>query len=293
MDINFELYKVFYYVASEESFSKAAAKLFISQSAVSQSIKTLEDKLETTLFIRHPKNIRLTNEGQTLYNHAEPAFHLLESGENKLREIHHLERGVINIAVNDTICKYYLLNHLKAFNENYPGIKVHITNRTSYRCVKLLEEGTADFIFTYLPNDHLHAGMKIIDLMDFRDVFICGSKYTQLIKDMKTCTDLESMPWIMLKKDTTTRKFFDQHFEKEGMDPSVEIELTSIDLIKDLVRIGLGISCVPDFCLKDMDQDLHLIPVESCLPSRKLSMVINPKMPLSLASEAFIELMRK
>lgn len=81
MDINYELYKVFYYVASTLSFSEASKQLFISQSAVSQSIKALEKKLDQTLFIRSTKKVRLTTEGEILLRHIEPAISLIKRGE--------------------------------------------------------------------------------------------------------------------------------------------------------------------------------------------------------------------
>ena len=84
MDINYELYKVFYYVATTLSFSEASKQLFISQSAVSQAIKTLEKKLEQTLFIRSTKRVQLTPEGEILLRHIEPAINLIQRGETQL-----------------------------------------------------------------------------------------------------------------------------------------------------------------------------------------------------------------
>ena len=93
MDINYELYKVFYYVATSLSFSEASKQLYISQSAVSQSIKTLEKKLEQPLFIRSTKKVQLTPEGEILLKHIEPAMNLIQKGENQLLEAHTLNGG--------------------------------------------------------------------------------------------------------------------------------------------------------------------------------------------------------
>lgn len=291
MDINFELYKVFFYVATEKSFSNAAKKLYISQSAVSQSIKALEEKLGTTLFVRHRKNIRLTNEGETLYQHVEPAFHLLTTGEDKLKEFHDFQRGVVHIAVNDTICKYYLLGFLKHYAEAFPGIKVQITNRTSYGCMTMLDEGKVDFILTYIPNAYVSSDMSITPLLGFRDELIYHERFQgELDKgDMEV---LDDIPWIMLKQGTSTRKFMDQHLNKHQINPTVDIELTSIDLIKDLVSIGLGVSCVPDFSITESDINLKTLPLTDIMPERQIALITNPRLPMSLASEAFISLLK-
>lgn len=97
MDINYELYKVFYYVATSLSFSEASKKLFISQSAVSQSIKTLEKKLGQTLFIRSTKKVQLTAAGALLLKHIEPAMNLIARGESQLLDSGTLGLGQLHI----------------------------------------------------------------------------------------------------------------------------------------------------------------------------------------------------
>ena len=115
MDINYELYKVFYHVASTLSFSEASKQLFISQSAVSQSIKVLEKKLNQTLFIRSTKKVQLTPEGEILLKHVEPAMNLIRQGENQLLDSNSLNGGQLRIGASDTICRYYLVPFLPEY----------------------------------------------------------------------------------------------------------------------------------------------------------------------------------
>ena len=131
MDINYELYKVFYHVATTLSFSEASKQLFISQSAVSQSIKVLEKKLSQPLFIRSTKKVQLTPEGEILLKHVEPAMNLIRKGENQLLEAHTLNGGQLRIGASDTICRYYLVPYLNQFHKEYPGIHIKVTNQTS------------------------------------------------------------------------------------------------------------------------------------------------------------------
>ena len=133
MDINYELYKVFYHVASTLSFSEASKQLFISQSAVSQSIKVLEKKLNQTLFIRSTKKVQLTPEGEILLKHVEPAMNLIRQGENQLLDSNSLNGGQLRIGASDTICRYYLVPFLSEFHKRYPNIHIKVTKPYLHR----------------------------------------------------------------------------------------------------------------------------------------------------------------
>ena len=148
MDINYELYKVFYHVAVTLSFSEASKQLFISQSAVSQSIKVLEKKLNQTLFIRSTKKVQLTPEGEILLKHIEPAMNLIKRGENQLLEANTLNGGQLRIGASDTICRYYLVPFFREFHLKCPNVHIKVANQTSIACAKMLENGQVDFIIT-------------------------------------------------------------------------------------------------------------------------------------------------
>ncbi len=108
MDINLELYKVFYYVATTLSFSEASRQLFISQSAVSQAVKNLEKKLDHPLFVRSTKRVIPTPEGELLLQHVKPALSMLNEGEAVLSGEGNLT-GQLRIAASDTLCRYFLI----------------------------------------------------------------------------------------------------------------------------------------------------------------------------------------
>ena len=117
MDVNYELYKVFYHVAKSLSFSDAAQELFISQSAVSQSVKVLERRLGQTLFTRSTKKVALTKEGEILFKHIEPAINLIVKGEGQLLSAKESGGVQLRIASSDTICRYYLVPYLNEFHK--------------------------------------------------------------------------------------------------------------------------------------------------------------------------------
>ena len=175
MDINYELYKVFYHVASTLNFSEASKQLFISQSAVSQSIKTLERKLDQVLFIRSTKKVQLTPEGEILMRHIEPAMNLIQKGEAQLLEAASTG-GQIRIGASDTICRYFLIPYLKRFHQSFPNAHIKVVNQTSVKCAELLKNGLVDLVVVNYPNNYLGSTSSIIKIKSFRDVFIAGDE---------------------------------------------------------------------------------------------------------------------
>lgn len=289
MDINYELYKVFYHVAVSLSFSEASKKLFISQSAVSQSIKVLEKKLNQTLFIRSTKKVQLTPEGEILLRHVEPAMNLIRRGEAQIMEANTLNGGQIHIGASDTICRYFLVPYLSRFHKEYPNIHIKVTNQTSIRCVDLLESGSVDLIFTNYPNSRLDHSFCIRYIKEFHDCFIASRKYYgELEHRALSFQELLDYPILMLGQNSTTSEFLHSMFQQHQLDLVPEIELSSNDLLLDLASIGLGIAFVPDFCVTQKLHELFPIELKSELPSRKLAVVHSGQMPVSNAARQFM-----
>ncbi|MDB2035443.1 LysR family transcriptional regulator [[Clostridium] symbiosum] len=291
MDINYELYKVFYHVASTLSFSEASKQLFISQSAVSQSIKVLEKKLNQTLFIRSTKHVQLTPEGEILLKHIEPAMNLIKKGESQLLEANTLNGGQLRIGASDTICRYFLVPFLNEFHKMYPNIHIKVTNRTSIECARLLDNGQVDFIITNYPNSGLSNTQNIQVIHDFSDVFVANETYFPLKDRMITLKELQSYPILMLDRKSTTSEFLHSMFQKHQLDLVPEIELSSNDLLIDLAKIGLGIAFVPDFCIPQQEENFFILNLEETLPKRQLVVVHNETLPISQAARQFIELL--
>lgn len=294
MDINYELYKVFYHVARSLSFSEAASELFISQSAVSQSIKVLEKRLDIPLFIRSTKRVSLTREGEILFKHIEPAIHLISRGENQLISCTKAGTAELRIAASDTICRYYLVPYLSRFHRIYPQIHLRVLNGTSLRCAELLETGKADLIVANSPNPALTNDMRLYEVKSFRDVFIANPEYFPLAGKKLSLKDLQNLPILMLGKLSTTSAFLHNLFLQHSLELAPAIELSSNDLLIDFARIGLGIAFVPDFCVKDDNLDgLIILETEQPLPARKLIAACDSALPLPEAAEYFIRLLCK
>lgn len=296
MDVSYELYKVFYYVAKSLSFSEAASELFISQSAVSQSIKQLEHRLGQVLFIRSTKHVRLTPEGEMLLKHVEPAVQLITRGENQLTRDFSRGGMQIRIGASDTICRYILVPYLKMLHETFPDIHISIINGTSLGCAELLESGQVDLVVVNSPNSSLSNDLQIQNVQTFRDVFIGNPK--QFPECFRTKDngepviisgkELMELPILMLSKNSTTSHYLHEQFQKQSLELVPSIELTSNDLLIDLAKIGIGIACVPDFMVPENTEELAVLNIEEVLPPRRLVVAYDEKWPLNEAAGFFI-----
>ena len=287
MDINFELYKVFYTAASSGSFSAAARELFISQSAVSQSIKSLEESTGCPLFIRGPRNLRLTSAGEILFRHVEQAYNLIKGAENKLLEMQSLRLGEIKIGVGDTILKYLLTPYLQQFIKAYPKIKMQIINRTSPGIIDSIKKGAVDFGIVTLPVDD-----KDIETSPFReveDVFVASQRFSELNGKVIKMNELCSLPLLLLQKESATRRNLDEYFSFKGLKIVPEIELESMDLLVEYSRIGLGVAHVLKESAASLISvgELFVLNLVEPIPKRKLCIAKLKNVPLSQAASEF------
>ncbi|HEX3031374.1 MAG TPA: LysR family transcriptional regulator, partial [Bacillota bacterium] len=292
VEINFELYKVFYQVAKYLNFSQAAAELYISQSAVSQSIKLLEEKLGCRLFFRHTKQVSLTEAGRLLFSHVEQAYNFLKSGEGQIEALQALKQGEVRLGATDTICKHYLLPHFQQFATAYPGIKLNITSRTSPGCLDLLSRGRVDLVVVNLPETSLPAGLRVEMVRSLQDVFIAGPAFSHLRDRDIPLAELIRHPLMLLEKNTTTRDFLEQLAAEHKLQLTPEIELDSVDLLIQLAKIGLGITFVArDYVAAELARDEVIeLKIKEAIPERKLGIVTHAKIPLPVAAQKLMDL---
>jgi DNA-binding transcriptional LysR family regulator len=293
MEVNFELYKAFYHVARTLSFSEAAHHLFITQSAVSQSIRVLEEKLGCTLFNRSTKQVKLTHEGAVLFKHVEQAYAFLKSGERSIENIHGLQQGEIRLGASDTICKYYLLPYLQKFNQLYPHIRINITNRTSPLCIEMLKKGVLDFAVVNIPQEKTPQQVQVTKLRALRDVFAASHPFRQLQGRKIDLAALSDYPLLMLESNTITRDFFDRFVTAKGLSLTPEIELGSVDLMIELTKIGLGICFVSrEYIEQELASgELFILNITEPIPARALGVMVNTTIPVPIAARKFIELL--
>jgi len=292
MDVNLELYKVFYYVVRSGSITKASQDMFISQPAVSQSIRQLESKLGGQLFLRTPKGITLTPEGEVLYKYIEQGYNMILLAESKFSEAINLDAGEIRIGASDMTLKYFLLPHLEEFHKCYPKVRIKVTNGPSPETVASLKNGLIDFGVASLPllDD---SAINVVDAMEIYDCFIANYRFGHLSSRKVSLAELSDYPLIILEKNTSTRRYVDNFFSSYGISIVPEIELATSDLLVQFARRGLGISCVVrNFAEIDIKNgSLFELDLVEKIPSRQIGIIRLKNTPLSAAAVKFIDLM--
>ncbi|MGF7030682.1 DNA-binding transcriptional LysR family regulator [Paenibacillus mucilaginosus] len=292
MIVNMEWYRVFYTVARTGSLSKAAEELFITQPAVSHSIKQLEAKLGGQLFFRSSKGVRLTGEGEVLFSYIEQAYHLMEAGERRIGEMHDLEAGEVHIGAGDTLCRHVLLPRMETFREDYPRIKVSVTNRTTAETAALLREGRIDFGVVHLPFEDPRLDVRPIRTI--HDCFVAGKRYSEELGRQAAPLRLESLlayPLILLEQGTSTRRHLDRYAAGQGLSLQPELELGSMDLLLQFARSGMGIACVVrEYAQEEMQRGgLTEVPLAVPVPPREVGLVTLQGVPLSAAARRFVD----
>lgn len=286
-----DLYKVFCQVSKSKSFSKASKELYMTQPAVSQAVMQLERELDIRLFNRTPKGVTLTNEGKLLFEYVNSAINLISSGEEKILESKDLTVGELKIGVGDTISKYFLLSYLEVFHNKYPNLKFKIINGTTSELCDLIKSGEIDIAICNLPiNDSL---LEVKPCGKVKDIFVCGEKYKDLTNKKIPLEEMVKYPLIFLEPSSNSRKYVEKFMLSKGVKISPEFELGSFDLLLEFAKINLGIACVvKEFSKEYLEKGLlYEVKILEEIPSRSIGVCYLKKVPLSLASTKFVEIL--
>ena len=288
MDINLELYRFFCEVAKHGNFTKAADKLCVSQSAVSQAIMRLEDGIGCKLFNRNARGVQLTCEGDVLYSYAENAVSLIKNAQEKIAKMKSLSDGEIKIGASDTVCTLFLLDFLDKFNSMHPEIHISVINRTSPELVKILKTGAVDISFISLPVEG-DAMLEITPVMQIHDCFVAGDKYAYLADSVMRLKDLQKYPILMLEKRSASRKLMDLFLRSYDIEIMPAIELESLALLPEFAKIGLGIAATIKEDVQRMlnSRELYELRFLETLPKRSIGLAQLKNVSLSFAAEAF------
>ncbi len=273
MNISYEWYRVFCTVAECGSITLAADKLYISQPAVSQDIRQLEEAVGCPLFLRTSKGVRLTSEGQVLYRYASAGVHSFDEGERHLSAMLRLESGEIKIGASDMTLEFCLLPHLEKFHAKYPGVRIAITNNPTPQTTELLRTGKIDFAAVSEPVSC--PGFDKTAVREIRDIFICGKGCD--IPDGVKIADLADR-LILLEGNTSTRSYLDSEFRKRSFSASAKFELATSPQIVGFAARNMGVGCVvADFAERAIsDGSVREIRVADPLSPRSICIIRGP-----------------
>ena len=294
VNISLEYYRIFYHVVKEGSITAAANTLCVSQPAVSQTIRQLEAALGVTLFLRAQKGIRLTAEGQTLFQYVQRGYETILQGEHALQSMLELEQGEIHIGASDMTLKYYLLPYLERFHERYPGVKVNVTNGPTPETLKHLKDGKIDFCVVSGPLEE-EEGLVVRPVKQIRDVFIAGSRFRHLEGQKLSWEMLQELPLICLEKGTSSRSYVDRFLKANKVELQPEFELATSDMIVQFVLRNLGIGAVVEpFATPFIASgELFELDFEPKIPPRAFFVATDRKIPLSKAGKSLLELLQE
>ena len=287
--INLEYYRVFYYVAKLGSITMAAEELFISQPAVSQAVRHLEDTLGGSLFLRTPKGVRLTPEGEVLYSYVSRGYEYLMQAESKYRELLNLEDGEVRIGASDMTLQFYLLPQLERFHKAYPKIRIQVTNASTPDTLEHLRSGRIDFGAVSSPVT-AEKGLKLIPVCGIRDIFMANDRFAGLKGRTVKPSELLEHPIICLERNTSTRRHVDAHFSALGISLGAEFELATSELIVQFALRGLGVGCVVgNFAEKHIASgELFEIMLSKPVPERSICVAYYEEAPMSPAGRKLL-----
>lgn len=294
MDINLEYYKIFYAIGICKSITAAAKYLSISQPAVSQGLKQLENQLGVALFMRTSKGVNFTLEGEVLFSYIKQGYELILQGEDRIMQMLNLKAGEIHIGASDMTLKFYLLPFLEKYHEKYPEIKITVTNGPTPETLKYLEEGKIDFGVVSSPlNETYH--VQIEPVKEMEDVFVAGNKFLHLKGKRLSFQDLETLPIICLEKNTSTRAFMDEFLLKENVIIMPEFELATSDMIVQFALRNMGIaSVVKNFADKYIQSgELFVLEFKKKIPKRNFCIVTKEHHLKSVAAERLLKNLKK
>ena len=292
MAVKLELYRVFKEVAETGNISLAAKNLYISQSAVSQSVKQLETALQARLFARSPRGVSLTWEGQMLYQYVRSALGLLATGEDKLSQAQQLLLGTLTIGASDTVTSFFLTPFLETFHRQHPGIRLKIVSGRSAKVLSMLRSGAVDIAFASSPSE---PGLSTWSCFATHSVFVAGSGYDCDFDHVYTRQEIADFPMILLERKASSRVFLEQYFLQSGITLTPEIELSSRSLLVSLAKIGLGVAGVTLEFVQDalLSGDIRLLKTDFTIPSRSVDMCTLQDVSPTAAASAFMEMVRR
>lgn len=292
MNINFELYRIFYTVANHGNITKASEELMISQPAISKSIKNLEEQLGGTLFIRTKRGVILTDGGKEFYKYIKQAMEYIQNAESKFTDLINLETGSIKIGISTTLTKEFLLPFLEIFHAKYPNINIEINTDITNELIPKLRNGLIDMIILNLAKNHYGEDIEILKIKEIHDCFVCNKSFSELLNRKVSIKELAKYPLILLPKGANTRMFVDNLASNHGVTLKPNIELASIALNVEFARIGLGISYITkEYITKNLqDEDLYEIDLEEEIPARFIGIATCKNHVSNFSSKKLIEI---
>ena len=284
--MNYEYYKIFYYVGKHKNITRAAADLFSSQPAVTRAIQNLEAELGCRLFVRTKNGVEFTHDGGKLYEYISAAHSQIVKGEEEISRSNSVENGTVYIAATVTALRCYLFDILDDFHLNkFPKVKFKINTGSTNNCINQLKSAIADLAFVSTPYSNTKE-LNVSVIKQFNDVLIGGSKFEELKDKVLPLEELRSYPVVGLRSHMQLRQFIDSYLSEKGLLVTPDIEVDSADLLVPMIRHNFGLGFVPyDMARKAIEKgEVFKIGIDRELPARQICIISDPHHPHTNAS---------
>ena len=294
MNIDFELYRIFYVVANHLNITKASEELHISQPAISKSIKNLEDQLGGQLFVRTKRGVILTDEGREFYNYIKQAIEYISNAENKFTDLINLETGCIKIGISTTLTREFLLPYLEKLHTIYPKIDIQIMTYITSDLIPRLRNGLIDLVILNVTDKNYGNDIEIEKLKKINDCFVVNKNYKDLLDKEISLKDLNKYPLVIQAKGSNTRDFLDNFARDNGVLLKPNIELASYTLVIEFTKIGLGIGYATKEYIKNAlkNKELFELKIKEKIPSRYIGMALSKNHLPNFSTKKLIEIIK-
>lgn len=282
MYIDYDYYRTFYYVAKYGNITQAAKILLNNQPNLTRVIKNMESSLGCVLFIRNNRGMKLTPEGERLYEHVRIAVEHIEAGEAEIEESANMKRGSVYIAASEVALHCVLLPVLKEYRKIYPTINLKISNHSTPQAIDALKNGLADFAIVTTPTVS-SAVTEEITVRKFREVVVCGTVFSEQIQDGISFSALSEYPLISLSPQTKSYELYSEFFAEEGTQFRPTTEAATADQILPMVKADLGIGFLPKEFLRS-EKEVRVIKTQKPLPEREIRIIKRKEQTLSIAA---------
>ena len=274
MNINFELYRIFYVVATVGNITKASKELNISQPAVTKQIKSLEAQLGGDLFIRTKRGVILTENGREIYNYIKQAMNCFNNAEMQFSNLKRLETGVIRIGVSTALARLFLMKYLDKFHREYPNVAIQLFTDPSKVMRKMLKDGTLDILIAK-EEEMEDEDLENVRVGKLHHCFVASDYFSELKERTISLQNLEEYPILLQKAPSTTREAFDSFCKENNIEITTKLEIASATLLEDFVKIGLGVGLVTkEFAQKELDEGLIFeVKTNPKVPSKYFSLI--------------------
>ena len=301
MEQNLSLYHIFNTVAEAGNISHAAKELYISQPAISKAVTRLEQNLETKLFVRSSRGVTLTDSGKMLYEQTNAAFKHLKQAEDTIKKNKKLGTGSLKIGVSTTLCKYVLMPYLEKFIKLHPHVKISISCQSTYQTLNLIQNHKVDIGLVGESGRLENLVFAPIGMVE--DGFVATHDYLNNLK--KRHPEAASNPFeyanlMLLDQHNVSRRYIDEYIRGNELSTGQMLtghilEVSSMDLLIEFAKIGLGIACViTDFVKKELKEgSLTTIPLSLPIQKREIGFTYLREYTANDALEAFISFCRK